>query len=239
MPSIIPNSVRDGLFIKDDFLGNEGVADATVGELGWEIATIGNASTISTEVGEGDAHGILKDVTAASADGDGEAYFLAADSIVLTEQPGYFVTKVRLDDQIASNEFIIGLTAASTEITPTDGIYVAAVSGVLTLHAASADHGDKSAAAAGVSTLTSGTTMVVTTWHEIYVEWGGGSANAQGGPATARMFVDGEPAATIPDVAIDNDETMEPKMVHWNISGGALAVELDVDYYELFISRAP
>ncbi len=231
-----PVSVLNGLFLKDDFLANDSVADAVVGELDWEIATIGNASTLTLENGEPGAHGILKLVTAATSDGDGEFLSLHPDTIVLGPQNGYFATKVRLDDQIASNEFIIGMTAASTEITPTDGIYVAAVSGVLTLHAASADHGDVSVAVTGVDSLTAGTTMVVTTFHDIQVLWGG-AANAQGGPLSASIWVDGYFGGSLSNIAIDNDETMEPKIVHWNISGGALAVELDIDYYELFISR--
>lgn len=237
--SPVPISVLEGLFLKDDFLANDSVADGVVGELDWEIGTIGNASTLALENGEVGAPGILKMTTAATADGDGATLTLHPDTILLDKQPGYFVFKARLDDQIASNNFRIGIIAGSpTSATVTDGIYVDCNGGVITLYADSADHGDKSAAAAGVSTLTSGTTMVVTTWHKFEVRWGG-RANAQGGPSEAHLFVDGELACSILNVAIDDDETMEPNIIHWQDSGGALAVELDLDYYELFISRAP
>uniref|UniRef100_A0A6H1ZSS3 Uncharacterized protein n=1 Tax=viral metagenome TaxID=1070528 RepID=A0A6H1ZSS3_9ZZZZ len=234
-----PFSVADGLYIKDDFFSNEGVADTTAGELGWELVTIGNASTtaylVTTNVGEGE-FGVLRDTTAATADGDGEVYRLDEDNIVLGSKGGRFRARVRLADQIASNNFRIGLQDSVTATSPTVGIWIDCDGGVLSLQADSADHGDVSAAAAGVGTLTSGTTMVVTTWHDIEVRFDG--ENANGGPDSAQMYVDGELAAKLDGtIVIDNDEEMELSIVHWQDSGGALAVELDIDYIELFLAR--
>ena len=233
-------SVRDGLYVKDDFFSNEGVADTTLGELGWEFVTIGNASTVAYNVGtsaEPGVYGQVKITTAASANGDGEAIRLDEDAIVLGgAYPGYFCFKARLDDQIASNNFRIGLHDSVTATEPTVGIWVESDGGVISLQCDSADHGDRSASAAGVSTLTSGTTMKVTTWHTFEVRFDG--TNAQGGPRHAALFVDGELACELNDVQIDDDEEMELTIVHWQDSGGALAVELDLDYIELFIARA-
>ena len=78
--------------------------------------------------------------------------------------------------------------------------------------------------------------MVVTTWHDIEVRFDG--ENANGGPDSAQMYVDGELAAKLDGtIVIDNDEEMELSIVHWQDSGGALAVELDIDYIELFLAR--
>ena len=230
---------RDGLYVKDDFFSNEGVATTTLGELGWVFETIGNASTVAynvTTAAEPGVYGQVKITTAATADGDGEAIRLDADSIVLGgAYPGWFRFKARLDDQIESNNFRIGLADSVTATSPTVGIWVDCDGGVITLQADSADHGDVEAAAADVSTLTGGTTMVVTTWHEFEVRFDG--TNAQGGPRHAVLFVDGHPAAEINNIEIDDDEEMELSIVHWQDSGGVLAVELDLDYIELFISR--
>jgi|GEM_PF-5472814 len=237
----MPNfpTCRDGLYLKDDFYSNEGVADTTLGELRWEFVTIGTPSTVAYNVStdaEPGVYGQVKFTTAATADGDGGAFRLDEDAIVLGgAYPGYFCFKARLDDQIASNNFRIGLHDSVTATSPTVGIWVDCDGGVISLQADSADHGDVEAAAAGVPTLTSGTTMVVTTWHEFEVRFSG--TNAQGGPKDVALYVDGYLAAEIHDCEIDDDEEMELTIVHWQDSGGALAVELDLDYIELFISR--
>lgn len=232
-------SVRDGLYVKDDFFANEGVADTTLGELDWEFVTIGNASTtallVTTDLDAG-VYGAFRDTTAATADGDGEVYRLDEDNIVLHQNlPGYFCFKARLHDQIASNNFRIGLQDSVTATAPTVGVWVNCDGGVISLEMDSNDHGDTSANAANVATLTSGTTMVVDTWHEFEVRFDG--ANANGGPSHGALFVDGYLACEINNCVIDDDEEMELSIVHWQDSGGALAVELDIDYIELFIAR--
>lgn len=229
-----------GLYLKDDFLTNDtAIADGTLGELKWDATTIGNASTmaylVTTNTGV-DEYGVFRDTTNATADGDGEAFNLLDDTIVLGPSGGYFRFKVRLSDQIASNNWRIGLADSVTATSPTVGIWVESDGGVISLQADSADHGDVDASAANVGTLTSGTTMVVATWHTFEVQWSG--ENAQGGPKSAVLYVDGILAAQLDNIMIDNDEEMEPSIVHWQDSGGALAVELDIDYYELFIARA-
>jgi hypothetical protein len=232
-------SPRHGLYLKDDFLSNEAVTDAVVGELRWEMVTIGNASTtaflVTTSTGV-NAYGVLRDTTAATADGDGEVYRLDEDNIVLGPSSGYFTFKVRLVNFIGSNNFRIGLADSVTATEPTVGIWVECDAGVISLQAASAGHGDTSAAAASVGTFTSGTTMVLGTWHTFQVHWSG--ENSQGGPKYAALYCDGYLAAQLHNIEIDDDEEMELSIVHWQDSGAAANRLLDIDYIELFIARA-
>ena len=240
MPNKIWVSPADGLWIKDDFVANDAVTDAAVGELGWELDIIGNASTTAFVVGETGAIGILRDTTAVTANGDGESYRLFTDGIIL-ETDGYFRGRARYPsitgNVIADNDFYIGLTDSVTATAPTTGISVFSDAGVLNLRADSADHGDVSVAVTGVSTLTSGTTMVLGTWHRFDVYWT--DTNAQGGPKNVKLFVDGELGAETNACVLDNDEDMEPKILHYQNSGAGATLEFDIDYYELFISRAP
>jgi len=231
-----PVSPIDGWHIKDDFISNDSVADAAVGSLRWEIDAIGNASTIALQTQT--AGGVLKDTTAATANGDGEYYRLFTDGLVIKGGgTGGIACRVRLADQIASNNFRIGLDDSVTATAPGSGIWINCDGGVLSAECYSNDHGDTTTmAAAGVSTLTSGTTMVVATWHDLRIEWSG--TNGQGGPRNIEFYVDGELAAS-GIATLDDDEEVEAKIVHWQDSGGALAVELDIDYYEAwnFVSR--
>lgn len=236
-----PFSVFDGLHIKDDFFSNEGVADTTLGELGWEFVTIGNASTtaylVTTATTDG-RYGVFRDTTAATADGDGEVYRLDEDNIVLGGNGGYLRMAFRYPsvtgNVLAANNFRIGLQDSVTATSPTVGIWLDSDAGVLSLQADSADHGDESVSVTGVSTLTSGTTAVLGTWHEAEIKWSG--TNAQGGPASAEVWIDGEFGGRC-NVNIDNDEEMELSIVHWQDSGGAADYELDIDFIELVIYR--
>ena len=238
----MPFRPKDGLYLKDDFLVNEAVADATVGELDWELVTIGNASTyaylVTTNTVPG-RYGILRLTTAATADGDGAAARLDEDTIVLNENRGYCSASFRYpttNNQLAGNDFRFGLQDSVTATESTVGIWVFSDAGVLSLQADSADHGDESVAAAGVGTLTSGTTCVLGTWHDVEFMFEG--ENAQGGPASAMFTVDGEIAGRLKGVIdIDDDEEMEFGFTHYQNSGGALATYLDIDYIDLLIQR--
>jgi hypothetical protein len=225
-----PVSPLDGVHVKDDFCLNDAAADATLGEMRWEFVTIGHAST--TALITALPYGAFKDTTAATADGDGEVYRGFTDQLVLNGKGGGFAFRARLYDQIASNNFRIGVDDSVTATAPDCGIWVNCDGGVISLECYSNDHGDATTApAAAVSTLTGGTTMVVTTWHIFEVNWTG--ENGQGGPRYVELFIDGEPAAAS-FCTLDDDEEVELKIVHWQDSGGALAVELDVDFYEFW-----
>ena len=228
-----PYSPVDGFYIKDDFYTNDAATDALIGELRWETALIGNASTIAYLTAQ--PHGVLSDTTNATADGDGQYYRLFTDGLVLGGNGGGFAFKAYLAGQIANNNFRIGLDDSVTATAPGSGIWVNCDGGLISLECYSNDHGDApTAPAVGVSTLTGGTTMVVDTWHSFEVRWIG--QNGQGGPRWAELFVDGEHAAQS-FVNIGSDEEVEAKIVHWQDSGGALALALYVDYYEAWSYR--
>lgn len=234
-----PVSPLDGFWVKDDFLANDSVADAVIGEQDWEIVTIANASTYAnvapTAAGE---MGILRSTTAATADGDGSVLRLDEDSFVFGGQGGGFAFKFRYPNitgnALAGNNFRIGVETSVTATAPTDGICIFSDAGVLALRADSADHGDSSTAVTGVSTLTSGTTAVLGTWHTVRVAWSG--VNGQGGPSLVEAWIDGEKGASAL-VMLDDDETAEPKITHWQDSGDTADLELDLDFYEVWQFR--
>ena len=227
-----PYSPVDGLYLKDDFYANDAVTTGLLGEQGWNMVTIGNASTTAFLTAQ--PFGAFSDTTAATADGDGEVYRLFTDGLVLRGNGGGFSCKVCLPT-IATNNFRVGVDDSVTATAPGSGIWVASDGGVLSLECYSNDHDDSpSTLVTGISTLTGGTTMVADTWHEIRVEWHG--ENGQGGPRWVEIFVDDEyGGGTYCNIA--NDEEVEAKIVHWQDSGGALAVAMYVDYYELWINR--
>ena len=227
-----PYASMDGIHLKDDFLSNDSVADAVVGELAWEIVTIGNASTYALQVAAAAGEvGILRQTTAATADGDGSVLRLDEDSWVFGGDGGGFAFKFNYPIELASSNFRIGIENSVTATAPTRGIWIDSNAGVLTLEADSADHGDESSAVTGVSTLTSGTTAVVATFHTVEVKWTG--VNGQGGPRYVEAFVDGELGASV-FCNLDDDETAEPKITHWQDSGGADAVIFDLDFVEFY-----
>jgi hypothetical protein len=133
---------------------------------------------------------------------------------------------------LAGNNFRIGFSASVAVTEPTVGIWVDSDAGVLELDGASTN-GDKNTAVAGVSTLTTGTTMVLDTWHDFAFFCEG--TNTNGGPATIKLYVDGELGATITSFLLGDAETMELSIVHWNDTGATL--ELDIDYIECWLPR--
>ena len=233
---VAPYSLADGLLLQDDFISNDVVTDNNIGQLNWQTTGIGNAGTTAYVLAS--PYGVLRNTTAGTADGDGDTYHLLPDALVLGSAPGYFRFRCRYPtitgNALAGNNFRIGLDDSVTATSPAVGIWVDSDAGVLSLQCDSADHGDNAAAVAGVPTLTSGTTMVIDTWHNFDVRWHG--ENAQGGPKNVHLWVDGWLAA-VSVCQIDNDEEVEPKIAHWQDTGGAATLEFDIDYFELFISR--
>ncbi len=230
--SDISTSPRDGSHVFDDFFANSGVADATVGTLNWELTAISTTSVITFVAGQ---NGILRDTTAITT-GDGEAYTLEPNGVVLSGTNQEFWFRVRYPDvnsnTIAGNNFRIGFGDSVTATDSAAGIWVNSAAGVIELDVGSTN-GDQNTAATGVSSLTSGTTMVLDTWHDFHVIMDG--TNTNGGPDRVRLFVDGELAATLSNVLFGSAETVEFSMVHWNSTGATL--ELDIDYIEFWLPR--
>lgn len=237
-----------GLYLKDDFYANDAVADATLGELRWELVTIGNVSvpTFLTQQGIG-AYGVLRLTTAATADGDGSVIRLDEDGLII--RPGCeFGFKLRYPIELIGN-FRVGLQDSVTATSPTVGVWIDSDAGVLSCQVDSADHGDESELVNGPegtsAGLTSGTTMAIGSFYEFYARCSS-EENAQGGPAYVDFqigLVDtavGRPwmkhVARVP-CNIDDDEEVEFSIAHWQDSGGADAVALDIDFAYLWIPR--
>lgn len=232
-----PRSPLEGIHIIENFLGNGTITTNLVGEKMWTITNIANAGTYAylTTITANDPPGGIRHTTAGTADGDGDALHCLADSILLygSAKGGGFAFRAKYPNiagnALAGNDFRIGLESSVTAAAPTDGISVFSDAGVITLRSDSADHGDGSQAAASVSTFTSGTTMVLDVWHDFEVIWAG--TNGQGGPREVTLYIDGEEAASLYS-EIDNDETVELKITHYQNSGGADTLELDVAFFE-------
>lgn len=222
---------KSGLLLWDDFLSNDLVTDNNIGQIGWQLATIGNASTLAYQTSH--QSGVLRITTAATADGDGSALHLFPDSLILQTDVA-FGARIRYPVELASMNFRFGIDSSLTATRPTDGVTFESDAGVLSCHTDSADHGDESASVADHPDLTSGTTMVVAEWVDLEARCHG--TNAQGGPANVDFFVNETKVATVP-CNIDNDESMEPKFAAWQDSGGADAVAIEIDYAWFWIPR--
>lgn len=235
MPDIFPNSPLDGTYLKDDFLSNDGVTDGIVGELNWEMATIGTISVVTFVASQ---NGIVRFTTANNADGNGTAFRLKADSVVLAGTNQMFRFRVRVPDiagnVIADNNFRIGLGDGETASDHAVGVWVNCDGGVISFKGAST-FGDITQAAANVSGFTSGTTLVKGTFYDFAVFMEG--TNVNGGPKTLKFYVDGTLAGKIENFKIGDTETMEPSIVHWQDQGTAKDYELDLDYIEYWFPR--
>lgn len=231
-----PRNGIDGIHIVENFISNDLVADNTVGQQGWELQTIANLGTLALLTGAANQRpGGLRHTTAATADGDGMALQSNDDGITFkaSVKGGGFAFAFRYPNvggnQLAGNDFWVGVNTSITATAPTDGISVFGDAGVLTLYVDSNDHGDTTAAAAGVTTLTGGTTAVLDVIHYVEVIWTG--ENGQGGPRFVEMFIDNEPAGSAL-CNIDDDETAELKILHYQNTGGAADLEWDILFYE-------
>ena len=225
-----PRIFNTGWTFFEDWTAQDALTDAVLGKMKWELDTIGNAST--TTAGSVDGETYLRDTTAGTADGDGESYSLRDDSITLNGDGGDFAFTARIPDvagnAVAGNNARIGLNAVVTSGDPVVGLWVDIDGGLVTLQADSAN-GDL-AATANHPLLTSTTTMVLGTKYNFEVRWHG--QNANNGPQQADLYIDGHWAASIAGVLIGNTETMEPKFVHYQDTGGAATLEFDLFGFE-------
>ena len=233
-----PTSPVEGVHFVENFFGNGVITTNNVGQNDWAFTAIGNTGTFTYLVTTADDEppfGGIRDLTDGTADGDGDAlHMLAASGIVPNSvKGGGFACRFNYPDiggnVIADNNFYIGLHTSVTATVPTDGILIHSDGGVMTLRVDSADHGDKTAAFAGGSTLTSGTTAVKGVPHQLEVHWSG--ENGQGGPLTVEAFCDNNPVAKL-TTALDNDEALTPIISHWQDEGNLQTYELDVHWFE-------
>ncbi|RLC55768.1 MAG: hypothetical protein DRI30_07000 [Chloroflexi bacterium] len=224
----------------EQFIGNGTITTNLIGQNMWTTTAIANAGTLTyltTILADDPPIGGIRMLTANSADGDGDAvHMLAATARISGAKStggGGFAFRFRYPgiggNQIAGNNFHIGLHSTVTATVPTDGINIFSDAGVLNLRADTADGTDGSQAFAGGSTLTSGTTAVIDVPHQIEVHWTG--ENGQGGPRNIEAFCDGEPVASLV-TDLDDDENFTPSIVHYQDTGGAATLELDVHWFE-------
>ena len=235
-----PSSAAEGVHFVENFVGNGTITTNLIGQNMWTTTAIANAGTLSyltTILADDPPVGGIRMLTAGTADGDGDAvHMLAANARISgakSEYGGGFAFRYRYPNiagnQIAGNDFYIGLHTSVTATVPTDGILIFSDGGVLNLRADTADGSDATAAFAGGSTLTSGTTSVIDVAHQIEVHWTG--ENGNGGPRYIEAFCDGEPVATL-TTDLDDDENFTPAIVHYQNTGGADTLELDVHWFE-------
>ena len=235
MPDNFSSSPADGTHIFDDFHSNLAVSDGLLSSLDWNITALGSSATPSFIASP---NGIMR-LTAAGATGDGLAVHLTEDAVTLGGGDGVVIrARVRMVTTLTGNNFRIGLDDSLTSTDGTVGIFFVSTAGLLSFDVASSN-GDVTKAVTGISTLTSGTTMVLGTWYDIKLELS--DTNTNGGPETIKCFVDGEfggeisANAGVPSL-LGSTETMEYKIVMWDSGAGAAQV-FEIDYYEVYIPR--
>ncbi len=228
MPDTISTSPADGTHIFDDFFSNAAVSTGLVGQLDWLLTAIGGDATPSYVASQ---NGVLR-LTTGSGSGAGTAVHLMESKLELEGGNGVFCRfRIRLTDDIAGHNFKIGFNG-SVAIADGVGIWIEGDSGVLSLKAESTN-GNINTNVTGVSTLTSGTTMVVDTWHDFEFRCSGTNSNS--GPESIECLVDGEVAASIRNFLLASTELMEYSIVAWD--DAATAQKFDIDYYEAYIPR--
>lgn len=230
MPDNFSSSPADGTHTFDDFHSNSAVSTGLLGNLDWIETAITGASTPSFIASQNGVMRLTSDGTTAH----GSAYHLMADKVTLGGGDGVVIrARIRMVTTLTGNNCRIGLDDSVTATDGAVGVFFVSNAGVLSFDVASTN-GDQTKAVTGVSTLTSGTTMVLATWHDVELRLSG--TNANGGPATIDCFVDGEFGGSIKNVLLGSTETMEFKIVQWDSGAGAAQV-LEIDYYEVYIPR--
>lgn len=230
MSNNVSTSPVDGTHTFDDFHSNSAVTTGLLGNLDWLLTTVGAGASTPTFVAS--QNGVLR-LTSDGSTGRGLALHLMPDKVTLSGGDGVFIrTRVRLTSQIANNNFRVGITDAHTTSDPAVGVWINCDGGLLSFDCANTT-ADKTQAVTGVTTLTSGTTMVVDTWHDIELRLSG--TNAKGGPDRIDCYVDNEAAGSIKGIQLASNETMEFSIVAWD--DGGVAQKFDIDYYEVYIPR--
>jgi hypothetical protein len=231
MPDTISTSPADGTHIFDDFHSNAAITTGLLGSLDWLMTTVG--STPSTPSFVASQNGVLR-LTTSGTTAYGLAVHLMESKVTLAGGDGVFIRfRARITTQLAGNNFRVGITNGVLVGDPTVGIWIDSDAGVLSFDVASTN-GNQSVNVSGVTTLTSGTTAVVDTWHDYELRLSG--TNANGGPDQVDCFIDGEPAGSIKNSLLGSAETMEFSFVAYDDAG--VAQVFDIDYYEAYIPRA-
>jgi len=230
MPDTISTSPVDGTHVFDDFHANSVVTDGLLGNLNWNRTTVGGGTNTPSWIAS--QNGVMR-ITTDATTARGEAVHLMEAKTTLGGGDGVFIRfRARIMTTLAGNNFKIGIQNAQTVADGTVGIWFESDAGVLSLEGRSAN-GDLSVNVAGITTLTSGTTAVVSTWHDYELRLSG--TNANGGPDQIDGFVDGEFAGSIKNFLLGSTEVAEFSIIVWNDAGASRVC--DIDYYEVYIPR--
>jgi hypothetical protein len=222
-----------GYHIVEHFNSNDSVADANVGDKGWEIDIISSgAETLSYGTQAGETY--LRATGAGGGSADGSVLSLADNSVSAGPNGGFIRVRYRIPNisgnTIANNLGRFGLNDVVTTGEPVVGIWFEFnTSGVMSFDSASAN-GDVTTAF-DASKLTSSTTHVLGTTNNVELVWSGNNGNAAPGPDTLVCYIGGQLAGVQSGtVLLDGDETFEPKMAIW--TDGATTLETDVFGFE-------
>ena len=229
-----PTSPAEGTYMREDFFGNGLITTNNVGRNDWAFTAIETTGTFTylTEIIPDRPFGGLRHLTNVGAGAGDSLHMLALTAKFPASDRGggfafRFVYPAIGGNVIATNDFLIGVHTTRTATSPTDGILIKSVAGVMTLRVDTADGTDKAVAFAAGSTLTAGTTAVLGVAHDVQVQWSG--TNSNGGPLDVEAYCDGEPVASLV-TNMDNDEAATPSINH--LCTGTDTLELDVHYYE-------
>ncbi len=229
-----PTSPTEGVYMREDFFGNGLITTNNVGRNDWAFTAIVTTGTFTylTEVVPDRPFGGLRHLTHVDSGAGDSLHMLALTGKFPASDRGggfafRFIYPSISGNVIATNDFLIGVHTTRTATSPTDGILIKSVAGVMTLRADTADGTDKAVAFAAGSTLTAGTTAVLGVAHDIQVQWSG--TNSNGGPLDVEAYCDGEPVASLV-TNMDNDEAATPSINHF--CTGTDTLELDIHYYE-------
>lgn len=217
--------LNSNTLLNEDFVGNDAVADATLGQLDWEIDIIANASTWAYQTGH--PNGVIRSTTAATANGDGSSLRTFTDGLVLPLQTEFWARLRFVTDVLSSIR--IGFDDSVTATDPTKGVLFKFAQGVASIRTDSAATGDHELAVVAHPDLTGGTTAVVGAWLELHCKLSG-RANATGGPDAADFYINGIHVGSLP-CRLGSTETVEAKIVHWQATGGAAAKVAEFDYF--------
>lgn len=211
------------LVIQDHFVSNDGVADTTVGELGWEITTIGtNASTLAYQTG---GFGVLR-ATAGAGGADGEAFRLKVDTAATI--PGTHIkARARVVTTTAGQNFRIGLMDTQAVTEPAVGIFF---EGLYHTTDAVVNITGQADSAAGDNSSSILLTATAGRWMT-FEALASGSLNSSSGPSEVLFRVIDEASTPVVyeervNSLLTAAETCELSFIHWGASG----VIFEIDY---------
>lgn len=219
----IPNAVNM-IILTEEFCSGLNTA-GNIGNLGWQINSIGAAPTISSQAAEVNHWGILRLQTPATLNQGGTIALSGNTATTLSArpQPG---TTIRFALKINSASLVqttirIGIATSPTLAQPTDGIYLEYVSG------AGAGNWVGVCRAGGVQTAT-GNLLAgdLNTWHRFQIRYNAASS--------VYFSVDGGGESQVANNIPANTVGVQPSIRV--VTTEAVAKNIDLDYYQIVLT---